>query len=145
MVKAIAFLNNTYTNHNQILNLKDSDIQVTYDDNIVEDTDSKKKNDQQEVTAGIMTIAEYRATWYDEDLESAKKFMQENAMQLDKYTLALQAHVITPEMFVDFAFGENYKYKNELVAYIKENQATPDNTPFIDESDNDDNKGGADA
>lgn len=144
LVKAIVFLNNEYTNNSKIAEFKDSDIQITYDDNIVEDTDSKKKSDLAEVNAGVMTIAEYRAAWYDEDLESAKKFIQENAMLVDKFTLALQAKAITPEMYVDFAFGENYKYKNELVAYIKESQATPDNTPFIDESDND-NEGGADA
>ncbi len=144
MVKAIAFLNNTYTKQSKIAEFKDSDIQIMYDDNIVEDTDSKKKSDLAEVNAGVMTTAEYRAAWYDEDLDSAKQFMQENAMLLDKYTLALQSKVITPEMFVDFVFGENYKNKNELVAYIKESQATPDNTPFIDESDND-NEGGADA
>lgn len=145
MVKAIAFLNDTYTNNAKIGEIKDSDVQITYDDNIVEDTDSKRKNDLAEVNAGVMTTAEYRATWYDEDLDSAKKFMQDNAMLLDKYTLALQSKVITPAMFVDFVFGEDYKNKTELVAYIKESQKTPDNTPFIDESDNDDNEGGADA
>ena len=56
-------------------------------------------------------------------------------MLIDKYTLALQSKVITPEMFVDFAFGENYKYKNELVAYITENLAQPQApTGFEDES-----------
>lgn len=145
MVKAIAFLNDKYTKNSPIGEFKDADVQITYDDNIVEDTDSKRKNDLAEVNAGVMTIAEYRAAWYDEDLDSAKEFIQENAMLLDKYTLALQSKVITPVMFVDFVFGENYKNKTELVAYIEKSQKSPDNTPFIDESDNDDNEGGADA
>lgn len=138
LVKAIVFLNNKFTNQKEIAEFKDSDVQITYDDNIVEDTDSKKKNDLAEVNAGIMTIAEFRATWYDEDLDSAKKFMQENAMLLDKYTLALQSKVITPEMFVNFVFGENYKDKNALIEYITTNQQKESQpTPFDDEADDD--------
>ncbi len=124
LAKSITYLNNTFTTNPKISEFKDSEVQITFDDNIVEDTDSKKKNDQQEVAAGIMTIAEYRATWYDEDLDSAKQFMQENGMLLDKYILPLQSHVITPEIFVDLVFGENYKNKNDLVEYIKANYST---------------------
>ncbi len=139
LVKAIAFLNNNYTNSTKIAEFKDSDVQITYDDNIIEDTASKRKSDLEEVNAGVMSIAEYRAEWYDEDLDSAKEFLQENGMLIEKYILALQSHVITPEMYVDLAFGENYKYKTELVEYINQNyiQAPQEenNSGFEDEVD----------
>lgn len=135
MIKAIAFLNNEYTKNTKIGAFKDSDVQIMFDDNIVEDTDSKKKNDQSEVQQGIMSIAEYRATWYDEDLESAKKFMQENAMLIDKYQDAVLAGVMLPETFVDIVYGENYKYKNELIEYIKEKTTASPVMSFEDETD----------
>lgn len=113
----------------------DTDVKVVYDDNIMEDTASKKEKELAEVNAGVMSVAEYRSHWYGESYEEAVQFLQENGMLVDKWTLALQSKVITPEMFVDFAFGENYKYKNELVTYITENLAQPQApTGFEDES-----------
>lgn len=138
LVNAIVYVNNTFLKKPQMTLKSLSDIQVTYDDNIVEDTASKKQAELQEVNAGVMSIAEFRSHWYGESVEEATKFLQDNGMLLDKYTLALQSKVITPEMFVEFAFGKDYEHKDELVAYIKENLATPqDDTGFEDESDND--------
>lgn len=136
MIQAIIYLNNEFTNNPTINECKDKDIQITFDDNIVEDTDSKRKNDQTEVQNGIMSIAEYRARWYDEDYDSALLFVHKNGLLLDKYTLALQSKVITPDMFVEIVFGEKYKYKNELIEYIKENLASPSlsTTGFEDET-----------
>lgn len=138
LLLAIKEVHNTYISETPI-EFEEDDIQVVYDDNIMEDTQQKKDNQLKEVTAGIMSIAEYRANWYDEDYDSALKFVQENGLLLDKYTLALQAKVITPEMFVEFAFGKDYKYKDKLVAYIKENLKAPKlDTGFEDEDDNED-------
>ena len=114
-----------------------TDVKVIYDDNILEDTASKKQAELAEVNAGVMSVAEFRSHWYGESVDEAKKFLQENGMLLDKYTLALQAHVITPEMFVDFVFGKDYEHKKELVAYITASQVQP-STGFEDESDNED-------
>lgn len=136
LVMAIAHMNNTFTNKPKITIKKKKDIQVVYDDNIVEDTASKKQSELQEVQAGVLSIAEFRSHWYDEDYDSSLKFVQENGMLLDKYILALQAKVITPAIFVELTFGENFKYKKELIAYIEKQYAAPtdsDNTGFEDE------------
>jgi A118 family predicted phage portal protein len=140
LVMAIAHMNNNFTSKPKIDIKKKTDIVVVYDDNIVEDTTSKKQAELNEVNAGVMSIAEFRSHWYDENLEDSIQFVQENGLLLDKYTLSLQAHVITPEMFVDLVFGENYKYKNELIDYINQNQqaAQMDMSGFSDESDNQD-------
>lgn len=147
LVRAIIWLNNTFTNNPVIKMPSMKDIQVIYDDNIVEDTASKKASELQEVQAGVMSIAEYRSHWYDEDYDSALEFIHENGLLIDKYTLALQSNVITPEMFVDFVFGETFKLKNELVAYITEKMNQPQflSSGFEDETedendDDDDNK-----
>lgn len=140
LLLAIKTVYNTYCESDQALTFEEDDIQVVYDDNIMEDTQQKKDNQLKEVSAGIMSIAEYRANWYDEDYDSAVKFVQDNGLLLDKYTLALQSHVITPEMFVDFVFGENYKHKSELIAYIdkKNKEAQSQFMPFNDEKDEED-------
>jgi len=141
LVQAIAYVNNTFTNKTKIEIESLNDITVTYDDNIVEDTASKKQAELGEVNAGIMSIAEFRSHWYDEDIDTAKDFVHQNGLLLDKYTLALQANVITPEIFVDLVFGEDYKNKNELVAYISEHYSTQEqeqiSTGFEDESEED--------
>lgn len=121
LVQAIAYMNNTFLNKPEIKLGKLNDIVVTYDDNVVEDTATKKQSELNEVNAGVMSIAEFRSHWYDEDLESAIKFVHENGLLIDKYTLALQSKVITPEMFVEFVFGKEYERFNELVEYIKQN------------------------
>ena len=143
LVMAIAHLNNEFTNNPKIEIKNKADIQVVYDDNIVEDTATKKQTELSEVQAGVMSIAEFRSHWYDEDYDSSLKFLQDHGMLIDKFTLALQSKVITPEMFVDFVFGEKYQHKNELVAYITKNLTEPTlPTGFEDESnsDNADNK-----
>ena len=44
----------------------EGDVSVIYDDSIVQDTTSEKCPDMDEVAAGLMDRAEYRAKWYGE-------------------------------------------------------------------------------
>lgn len=39
-------------------------VRVAFDDSIVQDTASEKRQDMDEVAAGLMTREEYRAKWY---------------------------------------------------------------------------------
>ena len=41
-------------------------VRVVFDDSIVQDTTSEKRQDMDEVAAGLMDRAEYRAKWYGE-------------------------------------------------------------------------------
>ncbi len=143
LVMAIAYMNNTFTTNPTIQIKSKADIQIIYDDNLVEDTASKKQAELAEVNAGVMTIAEFRSHWYDESEEDALAFVQEHGMLLDKYILALQSNVITPEIFVDLVFGENYKNRKVLVDYITSNysqkkEEVSNNTGFEDENENED-------
>lgn len=54
------------------LNL-DTEIVINFDDSIIEDKDTERKRDLQDLSAGIMSHAEYRAKWYGETLEEAEK------------------------------------------------------------------------
>jgi len=120
MVKAIIFVNNEWTNNPPIQDAKTTEIEITYDDNIVEDTASKRAQDLLEVQNGIMSVAEYRAYWYNEDIDTALSFLQENAMLINTYLSALQTGAMTPEMFVKLVYGDNVEGKEELIAYIQE-------------------------
>lgn len=48
-------------------------VRVTFDDSIITDTTADKKQDMDEVAAGLMAGWEYRAKWYGEDDETAAR------------------------------------------------------------------------
>ena len=50
----------------------DVDITVLFDDSIIEDKETEKQRDMQEIAAGIMEPWEYRVKWYGEEEEIAK-------------------------------------------------------------------------
>ena len=49
------------------------EITVQFDDSIIEDKEAERKRDMADVTAGIMSKAEYRAKWYGETVEKAQQ------------------------------------------------------------------------
>lgn len=50
-----------------------------WDDSIVVDADKERETDRADVAMGAMSLAEYRAKWYGEDEETAKKMIQQPA------------------------------------------------------------------
>ena len=57
---------------------EDADITVNFDDSIIEDTQAQRRQDMSEVAAGIMRREEYRAKWYGETEQQAKKRLPES-------------------------------------------------------------------
>ena len=55
----------------------DADIVINFDDSIIEDKDSERQQDRQDVSMGVMRLEEYRAKWYGETEEQAKKNLPE--------------------------------------------------------------------
>ena len=47
----------------------EGDVSVIYDDSIVQDTASEKRQDMDEVAAGLMRPEEYRRKWYEKTKE----------------------------------------------------------------------------
>ena len=56
---------------------EDAEISIKFDDSIIEDKATERKEDRQDVAMGAMSIPEYRAKWYGETLEQAKKNLPE--------------------------------------------------------------------
>lgn len=54
-----------------------TDIVIDFDDSIIEDKGSERQQDRQDVSIGVMRHEEYRAKWYGETEEQAKKNLPE--------------------------------------------------------------------
>ena len=55
----------------------DTEITIDFDDSIIEDKDSERQQDRQDVSMGVMRLEEYRAKWYGETVEQARKNLPE--------------------------------------------------------------------
>lgn len=58
---------------------ENAEITISFDDSIIEDKDSERKNDRQDVSMGVMGLAEYRVKWYGETPEEAQKNLPEQS------------------------------------------------------------------
>lgn len=74
VVRAVIYASNTFT-ANKIQN--DGTIEIKFDDSIIEDKQGEMANDRLDVSMGVMSKAEFRAKWYNEDLETAQKKIDE--------------------------------------------------------------------
>lgn len=68
-VDALAFYNAMYTTNYEFT--------CTFKDSILTDEDTERNQDRQDVSMGAMKLEEYRAKWYGEDIETAKKNLPE--------------------------------------------------------------------
>lgn len=80
MAEALISIINQYTNEKISLQDK-SEIRIEFDDSIIEDKQSEKTSDRQDLQSGVISRAEYRAKYYSEDLETAQKEIKEIAKQ----------------------------------------------------------------
>ena len=56
---------------------EDIEITIDFDDSIIEDKTSERQQDRQDVSMGVMRHDEYRAKWYGETEEEARKNLPE--------------------------------------------------------------------
>ena len=119
LTKVVIQASNDFTNE-PIGEVKEEDIKILFDDSIIEDKEAQMKRDKEDVTAGLLSKEEYRMKWYGEDEDTAKNKVKEyfHYELIDKYTPALVAGAITPEMFVDKVYGE-VENKQAVIDYIK--------------------------
>lgn len=75
MVKAIYTLANNGAEPN-------IEVIINFDDSIIEDAQTDRSQDRQDVAMGVMSLWEYRSKWYNEDEATAKKMIPEQADML---------------------------------------------------------------
>lgn len=74
VVKAVIYATNNYT-----VDIIDpnTNFEIKFDDSIIEDKQGEKANDRIDVSMGVMSKAEYRSKWYNEDIKTAEKKIDE--------------------------------------------------------------------
>ena len=81
LVEAIIYAANTFTQTK--INATADDIAISFDDSIIEDKATEMANDRLDVSLGVLSKAEYRAKWYNEDLQTAQRMIEE----IDGFTI----------------------------------------------------------
>ena len=74
--KALMYIHNKFTDDGFKFDL-DANIEVKFDDSIIEDKETMKMTDRQDVNMGVMSKVEYRMKWYNEDEKTAKEKIAE--------------------------------------------------------------------
>ncbi len=59
------------------------EINIDFDDSIIQDTDTERKNDREDLANGTLRAEEYRAKWRNETLEEALENLPEAAMIME--------------------------------------------------------------
>jgi hypothetical protein len=142
MTFAIKEIQNKYVSGNAFTDFKLSDVQVKFDDSIIEDKNAIQERDRADVQAGLMSEVEYRMKHYGKTEEEAKADIVKFFLykELDKYIGALQAGTITPKEFVVRCYGEeNAEIENYILAALEESK---NNNPldFFEETNSDTSK-----
>ena len=140
MVLAIKEIHNSYNLGNaKFTDFLKSEININFDDSVIEDKNAIQERDRQDVQAGLMSEVEYRMKHYGKSEEDAKADIFNFFLykELDKYINSLQNGVITPKEFVIKCYG---KEDSEIEKYITEKlEETKNNNPldFFEETQKD--------
>jgi len=70
--KALMYISNEFTNNEVKFDL-DQNIEVRFDDSIIEDKEAEKTSDRMDLASGTMSKIEYRMKWFNEDEATAKQ------------------------------------------------------------------------
>ena len=84
--RALMYIHNEFTDKEFKFDLE-ANIEVKFDDSIIEDKETMKMTDRQDVNMGVMSKVEYRMKWYNEDEETAKQKLAEIEEENNKQAL----------------------------------------------------------
>ena len=76
MNRALMFISNNFTENPVKFDLEQN-IEVKFDDSIIEDKEAEKASDRMDLANGTMSKVEYRMKWFNEDEQTAKKKIAE--------------------------------------------------------------------
>lgn len=124
--RAIQYLSNTFLDDPELPPLGDfasDDIRIIFDDSVFEDKSTEQQRDITNMQAGLMSEVEYRMRWYNEDEQSAKKYVYNNLRFkiIGNNLQGLTSGAMPPKIFVDICYGDKTEAeKAEIEAYITE-------------------------
>ncbi|MBO7712066.1 MAG: phage portal protein [Methanobrevibacter sp.] len=74
--KTLMYIHNNFTSDSFKFDL-DENLEVKFDDSIIEDVETERARDRADVNLGVMSEVEYRMKWFNEDEETARKKIEE--------------------------------------------------------------------
>ncbi len=96
-------------------------IDILFDDSIIEDKDTQKKNDIDLVNAGLMSYVDYVKKWEAKEEEDAiaEYGYLDIIAKSNRIMPLLEAGLITPELAIEFIYGKEHPDFKELVENLK--------------------------
>ena len=101
----------------------DKDINIQFDDSIIEDTEAQQKRDRENVNAGLMAEKDYIEKWLGLAKDDAEQYVFDNLRYklINQNLQALQSGVMTPKLFIEICYADQDEAtKLELETYIVE-------------------------
>lgn len=137
-VQAMIEYSNAYCDL-KVKNYKPDEIDVLFDDSIIEDTEAMQKEDLIAITTGMMTHVDFAKRWYamNEKDARAKYLYLDIVHKANSVMPLLDAKLMTPEMAIDLIYGDK-ELKIDL-ASLKEYLQKDDLN--IEDGEFDENKG----
>lgn len=144
MVIALSYLNDTFTTNASLGIVNEDDVEVQFDDSIIEDTGAQKQSDRQDVTNGVMSKVEYRCKYYGEEEKTAIENLMKFNVDLitskaEQLSVMLNDGYITPTAFVKLVFAPYAEFipdynEAELIAKVEDSVVNnkPIPSPFDD-------------
>lgn len=132
-VKAICEYSNAYCKL-KVASYKPDEIEILFDDSIIEDKDAQKKNDQVELEKGLMTHVEYAIKWDAMEEKDAKAKYQylDIVKKANALMPLLEAKLITPEYAVDLIYGDGSVVfdKAKILEYLEKDDLNLEDGEF---------------
>ena len=109
---------------------KPDEVQINFDDSIIEDKATEKANDQKEVEMGVMSKLEFRMKWHGEDEDTAMKALKkigtpDQATRIAQYIQAFVSGAMTAQQFVDLVYPDA-ENKDEIAQKLEEQKSSSD-------------------
>lgn len=124
LMKSIMYASNEFTD---IKFSKPEEVEVQFDDSIIEDKTTEKDNDRKDVDSGVMSKLEFRQKWYGEDETTAKEKLKpaygdtDLLSRINSFSPALAQGAITYKEYVDQVYPDKSEAEKEtMVEELKE-------------------------
>lgn len=145
-IQAVIEYSNAYCDL-KVSNYNEDEIDILFDDSIIEDKQAEKQSDMIQVQAGTMSYVEYAIKWYAMSEEDAKaKYLYLDIVKKGNAIMPLlDAKLITPELAIELIYGDDSKAPkidiNKLKEYLEKDPLNIDDGEFDDEQGADDTEG----
>lgn len=111
----------------------DGQVDILFDDSIIEDKQTQKANDLKEVAAGVMSYVDFAKRWeaLDEDTAKGKYLYLDIAARAEKIRPLLAAKLMTPEIAIKLIYQQELQSEQEsLIEYLKTDDLNIDDGEF---------------